>query len=450
MTIFSGARAFYAITFGQFVSLVGSGMTRFGLSIWVLRETGDTTAYSALLFFAVLPVGLGSIFTGTLIDRWNRRIVMLAGNAVASLSTFVAALLFFGGALEIWHLFIVLAVNGLANAFVIPSMEASVPMLMDKQQLGRAAGITQMTMSLEVIISPALAGLLIASIGLGFIFIIDFVTFGASVLALALSVIPQPALDPEGERRSLAGEFMFGLRYIAERPPFVYLMVFVTITMFLMPGIGYALSTPLALSVADERAAGLILSSFGAGALISGVLLTAWGGPKRRMNGVLAGLAMAGAASIVVGLRQSVPLIMVGVFFIGVTFMFMFGLNRVIWQVKAAPEVLGRIFSLRVALGIGAQSLGVLVAGPMAQHVFEPMMMEGGALATSVGSLIGVGEGRGMALMYIIAGLMLIALVTVSAMVRRVRLMEDYLPDQVLTAEQPMAEQPVVADSALD
>ena len=411
-------------------------MTRFGLSIWVLRETGDTTAYSALLFFAVLPLGLGSIFTGPLIDRWNRRIVMLVGNAVASLSTLVAALLFFGGMLEIWHLFIVLAVNGLANAFVIPSMEASVPMLMDKERLVRAAGLTQMSMSLEIVISPALAGLLIVSAGLGFIFIIDFVTFGASVLALALSVIPQPAPDSDSERRSLAGEFMFGLRYRAERLPFVYLMVFVTITMFLMPGIGYALSTPLALSIADERVAGLILSSFGAGALISGVLLTAWGGPKRRMTGILVGLALAGLASIVVGLRESVVLVTIGVFFIGVTFMFMFGLNRVIWQVKAAPEVLGRIFSLRVALGNGAQALGVLVAGPLAQHVFEPMMVEGGALAPSVGAFIGVGEGRGTALMYIVAGAMLIALVVVSALVRQIRLMEDYLPDQAPTAEE--------------
>ena len=447
MTIFSGARAFYAITFGQLVSLVGSGMTRFGLGIWVLKETGDTTAYTALLFFAVLPVGLGSIFTGTLIDIWNRRVIMLIGNTVASLSTLVAALLFFSGALEIWHLFIVLTVNGLANAFVMPSMEASVPMLVEKENLGRATGLTQMSISMEIIISPALAGLLIASAGLGFIFIIDFVTFGASVLALALSAIPQPPRASQlTERRSLLGEFLFGLRYVAERPPFVYLMVFVTITMFLLPGIGYALSTPLALSVADERAAGLILSSFGVGALISGVLLTAWGGPKRRMTGMLVGLALAGLASVAVGLRESVPLIAGGVFFIGVTFMFMFGLNRVIWQVKAAPEVLGRIFSLRVAFGIGAQSLGVLVAGPLAQHVFEPMMAEGGALAGSVGSIIGVGDGRGIALMYIIGGLALIALVAVSALVRKIRLMEDYLPDQTPTIE----EQPVAGAEVAD
>ena len=440
MAVFSGAQSFYTITLGQFVSILGSGMTRFGLSIWVLRETGDTTAYSALLFFAVLPVGLGSIFTGTLVDGWNRRVVMLAGNTVASLSTLVAALLYFGGALEVWHLYIVLAVNGVANAFVIPSMEASVPMLVKKENLGRAAGLTQMTTSLELIVSPALAGILLVSTGLGFIFILDFVTFGASVLALALSAIPQPAPNPDRERTSLLGEFIFGFRYIAERPPFVYLMVLITLTLFLMPGIGYALSTPLVLSVADESAAGLVRSSFGAGAMISGILLTAWGGPKRRMNGVLACLAIAGLASMLIGLRESVLLIAIGTFCIGVTFMFMFGLNRVIWQIKAAPEVLGRISSLQMALGSGASSIGVLVAGPLAQHVFEPMMAEGGALAGSFGPIIGVGEGRGMALMYIIEGLVLIGFVIASVLTRRIRLMEDLIPDYSPPAEQASGE----------
>ena len=440
MTVFSGARAFYAITFGQFVSLIGSGMTRFGLGIWVLRETGDTTAYTAMLFFAILPMGIGSIFTGTLIDILNRRVVMLAGNAVASLSTLVAALLYFSGALEIWHLYIVLTVNGIANAFVVPSMEASVPMLVKRENLGRASGLTQMVTSLEVIIAPAIAGMLIVSVGLGLIFIVDFVTFSASVLALALSAIPQPAPDPERERSNLMGEFVFGLRYIAERPPFVYLMVFFAITMFLMPGIGYALSTPLALIFADERAAGLIQSSFGAGALVSGMLLTAWGGPRRRMDGMLVAAALAGMASVVVGLRESIMLMALGVFFIGVTFMFMFGLNRVIWQVKAAPDVLGRIFSLRVALSMGAMSLGVLSGGPLAQHVFEPLMADGGILAGSVGKLIGVGEGRGIALIYVLTGLSLITLVVVSTLTRNLRFIEDILPDQTLTVEEPVSE----------
>ena len=175
------------------------------------------------------------------------------------------------------------------------------------------------------------------------------------------------------------------------------------------------------------------------------MLLTAWGGPSRRMNGLLVSAALAGLASIVIGLRESIILMAIGVFFIGVTFMFMFGLNRVIWQVKAAPDVLGRIFSLRVALGMGMMSLGVLAGGPLAQHVFEPLMTDGGALAGSVGQLIGVGEGRGIALIYIITGLTLIALVVVSTLSRNLRLLEDIIPDHTSTAEEPARSEGTVA-----
>ncbi|MEM7802621.1 MAG: MFS transporter, partial [Chloroflexota bacterium] len=185
-------KAFYTIMVGQLVSTIGSSMTRFGLGIWVLNETGDTGAFTLLLFFAVLPVGIGSLFAGPLVDRWNRRTTLIIGNITASLSTLVIMLLFFADQLAFWHLLVAVTVNGVANAFVLPSLEASVPLLVSKDQLGRAAGLTQMIQALEVILGPALAGLLIGSLGLGAIFITDFVTFGAVLIALFLVFIPQP------------------------------------------------------------------------------------------------------------------------------------------------------------------------------------------------------------------------------------------------------------------
>ncbi|MEM7030578.1 MAG: MFS transporter [Chloroflexota bacterium] len=432
MTKFTNNQAFYAIMFGQLVSTIGSSMTRFGLGIWVLTETGDTTAFTVLLFFAVLPLGLGSIVAGPLVDRWDRRQVLIVGNVVASLSTLVIAILFYFGTMEIWHLYIALLINGVANAFILPALDASIPLLVDKDQLGRAAGLTQMIQAFEIIIGPALAGLLIGTYGLGAIFMTDFVTFGISILALAVSIIPQPTRELEQEEDpSLWQEFTFGINYIRERPAFLYLMGFVTLTMFLMPGIGYALVTPLMLSFASEEAAGFVVSGFGFGALVAGILLTAWGGPKRRMDGILGAMIFAGIGAILAGMRESSWTIAAGMLMIGIAFVFMIGLNRVIWQVKAAPEVLGRIFSLRVAIGVGAQSLGILIAGPLAEQIFEPLMLEGGALANSVGQLIGTGPGRGMALMYILLGLLLIVIVIASALAQQVRLLEDAVPDYV-------------------
>ena len=138
----SGMRAFYALILGQLVSTVGSGMTRFGLGIWVLAETGDATAYTILLFFAVLPVGLGSLVAGPLVDRCNRRLVMIISNIIASLSTLIVAILFFLGSLDLWHLYIALFVNGIANAFILPALDSSVPLLVPRDQLDRASGMT--------------------------------------------------------------------------------------------------------------------------------------------------------------------------------------------------------------------------------------------------------------------------------------------------------------------
>lgn len=429
MKLLTKSQAFYAIMLGQLVSTIGSSMTRFGLGIWVLQETGDKAVYSVLLFFAVLPLGLGSLFAGPLVDRWNRRMVLIVGNIAASFSTLIIAVLFFSGLLEFWHLYIALAVNGVANAFVFPALDASVPLLVDQEQLGRAAGLTQMIQAFETILGPALAGLVLGSFSLGTIFVVDFVTFGASIFALALSLIPQPEAPAEKEEETLWQSFAFGVTYIRERPAFLYLMGFVTLTMLLMPGFGYALVTPLVLSFASEQAAGFVLSGFGVGAMIGGILLTVWGGPSRRMDGILGAMVLASGAAVLVSLRENVWLTAVAMVLIGVSFVFMIGLNRVIWQVKAEPSVLGRVFSLRVFFGVGAQSLGVLLAGILAEHWFEPLFQEGGALAGSVGQLIGVGDGRGMAFMFIVAGILLLALTAVSFALPPIRLLEDQIPD---------------------
>ena len=430
MQRFTAERAFYAIAAGQIVSTVGSGMTRFSLGLWVLDQTGDVAAYTTLLFVAVLPLGVASPLVGPLIDRWNRRWIMIFANAGASAPTLIIALFYFTDTLAVWHLYIALVVTGVASAFIIPTLDASTPMLVKPERLGNAVGVTAMLQSVDMILSPLLAVPVYLALGLGAVFVVDFVTFGISIIAIALSIVPQPARVLEEGGSSLWSEFRFGIRYLVERRPFVYLIFFVSASMFLVGGIGYALATPLALSFSNETGAAVMVTAFGVGSLLSGLLLTAWGGPKRRMNGILVAMLLAGVGAIVVGLRENLILATGGVFITGVAFVFAFWLNRVIWQVKAAPEVLGRASSLRIMIGIVAQSAGVLIAGPLAESVFGPLMEAGGGLAGSVGAVIGVGADRGMALMYILTGGTLIGLAVASFIVRPIWRLEDDLPDQ--------------------
>jgi MFS transporter, DHA3 family, macrolide efflux protein len=424
-----GMRAFYALLTGQFISTIGSAITRFGLSVWVFSQTNSASAYTLLVFFATFSVGIGALIAGPLVDRWDRRRIMLFSDAIAAFSTVVIAVMYFANVLELWHMYLAVSVNGVASAFSRPALDASIPLLVPKDGLTRASGLSQMTGAVEMILSSAVAGFIVGVFGLGIVFIIDFVTFGINILLVMLTSIPQPQRDAVHQGgANIWQDFVAGITYMRLRPSLLYLLGLFTVTMFLLPGVAYSLITPLVLTFATEEALGLIMSGFGIGSLVGGMMIALWG-KRGRMSGILVGMTTAGVAAILISVRESALLIGVGMFVTGISFVFIMGLSRVIWQMKVAPDVLGRIFSLQLAVGVGAQSFGALVAGALADRIFEPLLMGDGALTNSLGALIGIGEGRGMAFMFMLMGMLQLGIVAVSLLMPSVRLLEDRVPD---------------------
>ena len=433
-----GMPAFFALLGGQLISLIGSGMTRFGLSVWILAKTGDTSAYTAMIFFAVFPAGLGALFTGPLIDRWDRRKLFIGANIVASLGILAMAILYFADSLMIWHLYIAMTVNGLASAFISPAMQSSARLLVPKERLNRASGLSQLLRPMETILSPSLAGLIVGAFGLEVVFIIDVITFIVNIIILSFISIPRPPQTAEQTgRMKFWAELAAGFRYIGERPALIILISLFTLTLFLLPGMAYSLVTPLVLSFANEKTLGLILSVFGIGSIVGGVFLSMWKGNRRRMNGILTALTVAGMAAILMGVWENPWTIGLGVFLTGLSFVLISGLNQVIWQVKSPPDIQGRLFALMGTLAVGGQSLGILFAGPLAGKVFQPMLEPGGSLADSIGALIGVGAGRGMGFMFILIGLIVFGIVLVSRAAPSIHLLEDKLPDHEMGKENP-------------
>ncbi len=426
----TGMNAFYALVAGQFVSTLGSAITRFGLSVWVFSQTGSASAYTLLIFIATFSVGFGALISGPLVDRWDRRHVMMISDAIAGLSTAVLAVLYFLNMLELWHMYGALLVNGVASAFSRPALEASIPLLVPKDKLTRASGLSQMTGAVEMILSSALAGFVVGTFGLGVVFVIDFLTFGVNIVLIMLTAIPQHARAATQQTlKQVWQDFAVGLSYVRARPALMYLLTVFSVTMFLLPGVSYSLVTPLVLTFANEQSLGMIMSGFGVGSLVGGMLMVMWGNARRRTAGILMAMAVAGLATLIISLGKSTLLIGVGFFITGISFVFIMGLSRVIWQMKVAPEMLGRVFSLQLAVGVGAQSFGALVAGALADQVFEPLLIEGGTLSNSVGALIGTGPGRGIAFMFMLMGAIQLIIALVSLSRRSVRQLEDSLPD---------------------
>lgn len=427
---------FLVIWFGQLISLVGSGMTGFALGVYIFQQTGATTPLILVWLFVSLPNILVSPLAGPLIDRWNRRWVMLLSDTGAAIGTLVIGWLFFTARLEVWHIYLLAAFNAAFGSFQQPAYAASITLLVPKDKLGRANGLVEFGRALSDILTPLLAGALVILIGLGGVILIDVITFLFAVATLLAVRIPnpEPSAEGRGSRGSLWREAATGWKFVATRPGLLSLMI-LSATVMVLGGITEVLITPLVLSFSTADVLGQIFSVGGAGFLVGGLAMTVWGGPKRRVLGVIVFEIMAGTATLVMGLRPSVPLIASSVFLLFFTYPILSACEQTIWQTKVSPDIQGRVFSVHRVISWLPLPLALLGTGWLVDRVLEPLFAADGALADSVGRLIGVGPGRGTGLLFITAGALNILAAVVVYLYPRFRHLEAELPDAI--ADQP-------------
>ena len=427
-----GMVTFSVIWFGQLVSTLGSGLTGFALGVWVYQQTHSVTLFALNMLAQTLPNVLLAPIAGALADRWDRRRVMLLSDVGAGLSTLAIALLFLSGRLEVWHVYIVTAVGAACTAFQWPAYSAATTMLVPKQQLGRAGGMVQIGEAMGQLISPALAGALFVTIGLGGVILVDFATFGFAVLTLLAIRIPRPTETAEGRagRGSLWQEAAYGWKYIAARPGLLGLLLYFASVNFLGGMIG-PLIQPMILDMASPDVLGYVGSIMGVGMLFGTLVMSAWGGPQRRVYGVLGAGVVTGLFITLVGVRPSIPLIAFGGFGAMFAVPIMNASSQALWQSKVAADVQGRVFAVRRMIAWSTSPIAILIAGPLADNVFEPLLTVDGPLAGSVGQLIGVGDGRGTGLLFILLGLLCAFTSLVAWLSPRLRNVEVELPDAV-------------------
>src|SRR5512145_303715 len=186
LNLFRGMGRFFIIWLGQLASLIGSGLTRFALAIWVYQRTGSITQLALLSFFPELVLIVLSPLAGVLVDRWDRRSAMLLGDAGAGLSTLLIALLLLTDQLAPWHIYVLVTVNSGLSILHWTAYSAALTGLVPKHQFGRANGMIQLGQAVGQLISPVLGGVLIIAIQLQGIIIIDMLTFFIAVGTLLL------------------------------------------------------------------------------------------------------------------------------------------------------------------------------------------------------------------------------------------------------------------------
>jgi MFS family permease len=430
--LLGGMTGFYLIAVGQAVSLIGSGMTNFAIVIWAWQLTGQATTLALAGFFGFAPMVIMSPFAGALVDRWNRKLVMAFSDLAAGLATIVLFTLYLTDNLQIWHLYVLGAFVGIFQAFQWPAFSAAISVMVPKEQYARAAGILQLAQSISGVLAPGLAGAIIGLVGIAWVFTIDIITFVFAVGVLFLVFIPQPEVSEEGRQSkgSIWKEAAYGFKYIWARPSLFWLqMVFFTIN--LTATFGFTVVNPMILAHTDNNAAilGVVQSFAAAGGIAGGLLLSTWGGPKPRIHGVLTGMILAAIAQMFMGVGEQAAIWAIAGFCGALIIPILNGSNQAIWQAKVEPDLQGRVFSVRRLIAQIAAPIAMLMAGPLADKIFEPAMTSDTLMSSTYGWLVGTDPGSGMGLMLVISGILGVIVGVAGYMFPTVRNVETILPD---------------------
>jgi hypothetical protein len=300
------------------------------------------------------------------------------------------------------------------------------------KNIGRASGMMEIVQIGQFLIAPAIAGGLMGKIGLTGVIMIDFSTFLFAISVLLFVRIPRTEATTQGRAGSgsMLQETAYGWKYIMARPGLAALMVLFALSGFTTE-MTVVLFTPLILSFGTTAQLGMTMSLCASGFLAGGLLMSIWGGPRRRIKMVIIFMILLGLFSALIGLRASVGLIIINGFLATLCVPILSSSNQVIWQKKVAADVQGRVFAIRRTIVLATPLLTYVVAGPLADRVFEPMMAINGPLAGSIGQIIGVGPGRGIGLLFVSMGLLLVLITAISYLSPHLRHVEDELPDAV-------------------
>lgn len=420
---------FAVVLLAQVISMFGSGLSRFAMGIWIYQQSGSVTRFALAAFCSGVPPVLLLPFAGSFVDRWDRRRAMILADGGAGASTLLLALLMWTGHAQLWHLYGVIAVSSAFGSLQFPAFSAATTQLVPRERLGQANGTSMFGYSLASLLSPLLAGYLSGRLRLGDIVAINTASCGLAVLLLLMVRIP-PATRPVGEAAtgaSLWAESLYGWRYIRTRRGLVVLLAIFAVVNF-VTGLVQTLIVPMVLSIASPEVLGTVVTRAGLGLVAGGVLMSLWKGPRRRVRALLLALVLQGLVLLLGGVRADTGLIAAAAFLYLACVPVINTCSQTIWQRSIPQPVQGRVFAIRLMLANSAAPLGPLVAGPLADKVFEPLLARGGALAATFGPFLGVGPGRGIGLIFMLVGVFILTMALLSFRQPQLRRLEAEPP----------------------
>ena len=362
---------FFSIFTGQAFSLFGSSLVQFALIWYLTQKTGSATILATASLFGMLPQILLGPIAGTIVDRGNRRIIMILSDGMIAAATLLLAYLFWSNTVELWHIYAALAIRSAGGAFHYPAMASSTTLMVPKKHLARVAGANQTLQGLVTIVAPPVGALLVAVMSTQNILMIDVFTALLGITPLLFFSIPQPErkeTHPSAPKASFTQDLGAGFKYMASWPGLLMLGLMATLLNFLMAPTS-ALSPLLVTKYFGKGALelGSVDSFFGVGMIAGGITLGAWGGFKKKIITSLTGIVLFSAAIIAIAAApaNSFWIMLVSMFLIGFMMPMVNGPIHALFQSVVEPGMQGRVMSLVSSVAQAMMPLGFLIAGPV-------------------------------------------------------------------------------------
>lgn len=423
-------KRFWIVFIGQLLSEMGSSISSFGLSVWVLIQSNSTIYFTITYMATMLPNVIFSPITGSISDRKNRKKVIIICDTLDAILKLMIIFLFLTGNFKIWMVILFNFLSSTLGAFQGPAFYASIPLIVPKEELDKGNSMLMLKQALRSLLAPVIAGFLYSIIGLVGLFIIDFITYFAAII----TILPQNLKHKIQEKtednfyKTIKNDFIETFKYLFNMGAFIKILLTTTLLNFVL-NLVFPLFGPLVISNYDAKIYGIVESGFGigmiVGSVISGMLKT-----KSKVKSIYKSLFIVSIFIMTIGFSPKWYFILMGTFLFALPIPRINALFGSLMHSKISNDMLGKTSAVIMGINNIFSPVAVLLSGVLAEYIFNPILVEGGSLSnTMVGTLIGVGKTRGIGLMFIIAGLIMSFIAIISLKDRNIMSFEKEIPD---------------------
>ena len=423
-----GIRLFLFIMVGQVVSLLGSSISGYAVGQYLYEDTNILGNFSMIALFTLVPTILLSPLTGYIADKYNKKMLMILGDLFSVAGTVFLFYMYYTGRMQIWHVLLSVTINSVGNAFQRPATLSAIPMLVPKYYLGTANGILNFARSGAETLGPVFGGALYSMFNLEAVFLVDILSCFVAVGTLLFVKFP----DREFKKREepFLKELTGGWNFIMKRKSLKVMVAFFMLYNLLL-SLVETFYQPNVSNIAPAAWKGPILACAALGMTLGGLIMSLWGGTRRRADGMVGFVILMGTSLVIMGLRPSPTIVAVGLLLCGVANVLIDAHWAIIIQTKAGLDLQGRVFSVNEMLAMMTRPFGYIIAPFICESVFIRFMGGESSLSKTISLVIGAGENRGIGLFMLIIGAMLAIWGVIGMKIRSLRYMEDYLPDAI-------------------